>query len=118
MNTTLGTPVHKRTPLHFVVDGLQVWVSYLDAKENGPFGIRFKWMEDEYSCAPLNHITEDGGYSYQPFESFIMQDGTMEMRMAEFESDPEKLNRLNRIWIEYQKKQGERYSASKVGEEV
>jgi hypothetical protein len=107
MNTTLKTAVHKRTPLHFLVDGFQVWVSYLDANENGPFGVRFKWMEDEYSCSPLNHITEDGGYSYQPFESFIMRDGTMEMRMAEFESDPTRLNRLNKIWIEYQKKLAE-----------
>lgn len=66
------TPVHKRTPLHFLVDGLQVWVTYLDENENGPFGVRFAWMEHEYSVSPHKHITDDGGYSYRQYESLLM----------------------------------------------
>jgi hypothetical protein len=107
MDTIVTTPVHRRTPLHFLVDGLQVWVSYLDANENGPFGVRFEWMEDQYDSSPLDHITEDGGYSYQTFDSYIMEDGTMDMRIVAVETDPEKLNRLNRIWVVYQQKLGE-----------
>jgi len=105
MDTIIRTPVHKRTPLHFLVDDLQVWVSYLDANENGPFGVRFMWMEHKHSCSPLKHITDDGGYTYQKFDSYWMVgDGTVDMRTVEFETDAEKLNRLHRIWVEYQKK--------------
>jgi hypothetical protein len=106
MNTT-RTPVQRRNPLHFLVDGLQVWVTYLDAKENGPYGVRFKWMERKHDSFPLDHITEDGGYSYLKFESFFMVDGTMDMRTGELETDPEKLNRLQTIWVEYQKQLGQ-----------
>ena len=107
--TIVRTNVQKRNPLHFLVDGLQVWVTYLDAKENGPFGVRFKWMEDRHACSPLQHITEDGGYSYQKFESFLMLDdnGGIDNRMTEQETDPEKLDRLQRIWVAYQQKLNE-----------
>lgn len=108
MDITSRIPVHKRSPLHFLVDGLQVWVSYLDENENGPFGVRFAWMEHEHSVSPQKHITDDGGYSYRKYENFLMpKDGMMDMRTSEFEADPEKLERLNRIWVEYQKKLGE-----------
>lgn len=59
---TIKTKVHKRAPLHFLVDGLQVWVSYIDENESGPFGVVFKWMEDKYDSSPVRHITEDGAY--------------------------------------------------------
>jgi hypothetical protein len=104
MSTAIRTPVHKRTPRHFLVDGLQVWVTNLDANENGPYGVRFMWLENQYSCSPLKHITDDGGYSFQKYDSYLMLDGTIDMRTAVLEEDLEKLNRLQRIWIEYQKK--------------
>lgn len=103
-----STPVHKRTPLHFLVDGLQVWVTYLDENENGPYGVRVMWMEHEHSVSPQKHITDDGGYSYRKYETFLMpKDGMLDMRTGELETDPETLNRLQRIWVEYQKKLGE-----------
>ncbi len=102
------TDVQKRTPLHFLVDGLQVWVTYLDANENGPFGVRFMWMEDEYACSPFHHITEDGGYTYHKFQNYIMiGDGKMNMRVTEQETDRERLDRLQRIWVAYQQKLNE-----------
>jgi hypothetical protein len=104
--TTIRTPVHKRTPLHFLVDGLQVWVTYLDANENGPYGVRIMWLEHKYSSSPLRHITDDGGYSFHTFESYLMPEG-VDIRTGELETDPEKLNRLQRIWVEYQNKLGE-----------
>lgn len=96
MDTITRTAVHRRAPLHFLVGGLRVWVSYIDVKGDGlPFGVKFKWMEDEYSCSPFEHITEDGGHSYQQVESFIMLDDFgMDKRMTVFETDPEKLIRL------------------------
>jgi hypothetical protein len=106
-DTIIRTPVHKRTPLQFLVDGLQVWVTYLDANENGPHGVRFMWLEDQYSCSPEHHFTEDGGYSFLKYDSYLMPDGTIDMRMAQVETDPDKLNRLHKIWVEYQKKLGE-----------
>jgi hypothetical protein len=108
MNTTIKTPVHKRDPLHFLVDGLQVWVSYLDANDTGPFGVKLQWMEDKYACSPLEHITEDGGYSYHQVKNLMMMDGEgIDKRMEDLEIDPEKLNRLQKIWVEYQKNLGE-----------
>ena len=108
MDYIIRTPVHKRTPLHFLVDGLQVWVSYLDANENGPYGVRLMWMEDQYSCSPLQHITDDGGQTYKKYESFmLLGSGALDMRIGEVETDPEKLNRLQKILVEYQKKLGE-----------
>lgn len=108
MDTIVRTPVHKRTPLHFIVDGLQVWVSYLDANENGPFGVKIQWMEDKYACSPLEHITEDGGHRYRQVENYIILNGDgIDKRMAAVETDAEKLNRLQNIWIAYQQKLGE-----------
>jgi hypothetical protein len=109
MDATVRTPVHKRKELHFLVDGLQVWVTYLDKNENnGPFGVRFKWMEHQHSTSPHNHITEDGGFTYLKFDSFIMPaEGTVDMRANALETDPEKLSRLQKIWVEYQKQLGE-----------
>lgn len=104
----MSTPVHKRTPLHFLVDGLQVWVSYLDAKKDGPFGVVFKWMEDKSSTSPLEHITDDGGYSFKQVENYLMLDGSgIDKATGELETDPAKLNRLQKIWVAYQKRLGE-----------
>lgn len=108
MDTIVRTPVHKRTPLRFLVDGLQVWVAYLDENENGPFGVKIQWMEDKYACSPIEHITEDGGYSYQQVENYIMLNGDgIDKRMVALETDPAKLDRLQNIWIAYQQKVGE-----------
>jgi hypothetical protein len=105
MDSITKTPVHKRTPLHFLVGDLQVWVSYLDVNENGPFGVKLQWMEDEYACSPLEHITEDGGYSYHEVENFIMVNGEgIEKRMGALETDPGRLTRLQPIWVAYQQK--------------
>ncbi|SRR6266851_7575043 len=106
MDNTIKTHTHKRTPLHFLADGLQVWVSYLDENENGPFGVLFKWMEDKDDSTPLQHITDDGGHSYRQVTSYMMEAG-VEKRAGASETDPERLNRLQRIWVEYQKTLGE-----------
>lgn len=103
------TQVRKRTPLHFLVDGRQVWATYLDASGNGPFGVRFKWMHHEYSVSPQDHFTDDGGYSFYRYESFLMLEGQggVEMRLTEKETEQEKLAQLQRIWVEYQRQLGE-----------
>lgn len=106
MSTTIRTSVHKRAPVYFLVDGLQVWVSYIDSTEGLPFGVLFKWMESQADFFPLQHITEDGGHSFHNVESFAMEDG-VEKRCGKVEADSERLNRLNRIWIEYQRILGE-----------
>jgi hypothetical protein len=99
------TELRKRTPLHFLVDDLQVWATYLDAKNNGQFGVRFIWMEDKYSSSPLHHITQDDGHSFHQFESYLMlHTGGLDMHITVQESAPEKLHRLNRIWAEYRRK--------------
>ncbi len=49
--------------MRFLVDGLQVWASYLDENNNRPFGVRFLWTEDALDCGPQKHITDDGGYT-------------------------------------------------------
>jgi hypothetical protein len=102
MQTTVRTPVHKRTPRHFLVDGLQVWVTHLDTDEKEHFGTRIMWLEHKYSSSPLDHITLDGGKSYQKYSSFWMPDCTLDMRIEEFETDAERLIRLNRIFVAYQ----------------
>ena len=102
MHTIVRTPVHKRTPRHFLVDGLQVWVTYLDTNGNEQFGTRIMWLEHKYSSSPLDHITLDGGNSYRKYSSFWMPDGTVDMRIEEFETDAEKLIRLNTIFVAYQ----------------
>jgi hypothetical protein len=106
MAEIIRTSVHKRASLHFLVDGLQVWVSYLDENEGGPFGVMVKWLEHRYSSSPLEHITDDGGLTFKPSASYFMPEG-VEKVVAEPETDPEKVARLNRIWVEYQKKLGE-----------
>jgi hypothetical protein len=57
----------------------------------------------------LSHITDDGGYTYLRYESYLMlgDAGGVDMRVGDLESDPETLDRLQRIWIEYQKNLGE-----------
>ena len=62
--------------MRFLVDGLQVWASYLDQNNDGLFGVRFLWTED----------------------------GTMDMRTVALETDPDILNRLQRIWVVYQQR--------------
>ena len=52
MDSIGRTSVHKRTPMRFLVDGLQVWASYLDQNNDGPFGVRFLWTEDALDCGP------------------------------------------------------------------
>ncbi len=104
--TTARIPVQMRNPLDFLVDGLRVlvWQGY----ENGPFGVTFTWTEHEHSCGWLNHITLDGGHSYRRFDNYLVaEEGSKNMRAEFFEDDPEKLNRLQRIWIAYQRKLGE-----------
>ena len=66
----------------------------------------FKWMPDKYASAPLQHITEDGGYTYQQVESYLLEEG-VEKRLGSIETDPGKLDALQRIWIAYQKTLGE-----------
>jgi hypothetical protein len=105
MDTISRTSVHKRTPMRFLVDGLQVWASYLDGNNNGPFGVRFLWTEDALDCGPQKHITDDGGYTYRKYDSYLMPgDGTTDMRTVALETDPDKLNRLQRIWVVYQQR--------------
>jgi hypothetical protein len=106
MDAIVRTPVHRRTTLHFLVDGLQVWVSYLAANNNGPFGVKIQWLEHKYACSPLEHITTDGGHSYQQVENYMMLSG-MDKRMVGLETDPEKLNRLQNILTAYRQKLGE-----------
>lgn len=107
-DTVTRKQVHKRAPLHFLVDDLQVLVSYLDENENGPFGVMFQWMEHKHSVSPLEHITDDGGHSYKQVDNYIMLDRVgIDKRTAQLETDPEKLNRLQNIWIAYQQKLGE-----------
>jgi hypothetical protein len=108
MDSIIKTPVHKRTPMRFLVDGLQVWASYLDENNNGPFGVRFLWKEDALDCGPQKHITDDGGYTYRKYDSYLMPgDSSTDMRTVALETDPEKLKRLQRIWVVYQQKLGE-----------
>jgi hypothetical protein len=108
MDIIVRTPVHKRSPRHFLVDGLQVWVTYLDENDNGPYGLRIQWLEHKYSCSPLDHITDDGGYTFQKYDSFLaVQDGGIEMRVTAPETDPEKLDRLGKIFVTYQQLLGE-----------
>jgi len=64
-------------------------------------------LEHEYSSSPLDHVTLDGGSSYQKYSSFWMPDGTVDMRIKELETDAEKLIRLNRIFVAYQQELGE-----------
>jgi len=108
MDTISRTSVRKRTPMRFLVDGLQVWASYLDENNNGPFGVRFLWTEDALDCGPQKHITDDGGYTYRKYDSYLMPgNGTIDMRTIALETDPEKLNRLQHIWVVYQQRLGE-----------
>jgi hypothetical protein len=47
-------------------------------------------------------------YSHQAVENYIMLNGDgIEKRVVAFETDPEKLDRLQRIWVAYQQKLGE-----------
>jgi hypothetical protein len=107
MSTIVRTAVHKRSPRHFLVDGLQVWVTCLDTDDNEPFGMRIMWLEHKYSCSPLDHISLDDGNRFQKYSSFWMTDGTVDMRIEEYETNPEKLTRLNRILLAYQQDLGE-----------
>ena len=84
-----------------MVDGLQVWASCLDAAGNAPFGLMFKWMGHKYAVTPFEHITQDGGCSYQRTETFLCRDGGLEKRLGVTETDPEQIKVLERIWAEY-----------------
>jgi hypothetical protein len=105
MDTIIRTPLRKRSSSHFFVDGLQVWAARLDTTDGVPYGVRFNWMESPYSCSPEHHITRDGGNSYSPFESFIGENCGLDMRISHFESNCEKLDRLDRIWDEFVKQE-------------
>lgn len=105
MNTITRTSLQKRSSSHFLVDGLQVWAARLDTTTGEPYGVRFMWMESPYSCSPEHHITRDGGNSYAPFESFIGENCGLDMRISQFESNREKLDRLDRIWDEFVKQE-------------
>lgn len=109
MDEVIHTPVHKRALLHFLVDGLQVWVSYVDEDTGRPFGVVFRWMEHKYSVSPLEHITEDGGHTYRKFDTYMMlgEPAAVDWRLADQETDPEKLSRLQKIWVAYQRERGE-----------
>jgi len=105
MDIISRTSVHKRTPMRFLVDGLQVWASYLDENDNGPFGVRFLWREDALDFGSQKHITDDGGHTYRRYDSYLMPgDGTTDMGTVALETDPDKLNRLQRIWVVYQQR--------------
>ena len=101
-HSVLRIPVRKHSTLHFLVGGLQVWASYLDKTEDGPFGVMFKWMAHKYDVTPLNHVTQDDGHTYQQAENFISLRGDgVEKRLGLAETDPEKLKALQRIWAAY-----------------
>src|ERR1700693_881814 len=102
--TIVRTQLQRRTPLHFMADGLQVWASYLDTKNNEQFVVRFIWQEHQHACSPLHHITHDGGNTYHEFETFFMDDGAMDMSLTLQETDPKKLRTLHRIWAAYHTK--------------
>jgi hypothetical protein len=102
MDAVIRTPVRKHSTLHFLVDGLQVWASHLDKKEDGPFGVMFKWLDHKYAITPLEHVTQDDGHTYQQAENFIFLGGDgVEKRLGMTETDPEKLKALQRIWAAY-----------------
>jgi hypothetical protein len=102
MDTVVRTPVRKHNILHFLVDGLQVWASYLDKKDDNPFGVSFKWMAHKYDVTPLEHVTQDDGHTYQQAQNFFSLGGDgVEKRLGLTETDPEKLNALQRIWAVY-----------------
>lgn len=103
-DTIVRTRVHKRSPLHFLVNGLEVRVSYLDQDGNGPFGVQFTWRPHTNTCNWLQHITEDGGYTYLQLGSSLVLGGDgVENRALVRETDPEKLEALQKNWTEYQK---------------
>jgi hypothetical protein len=104
VRTVIRTLVHKRAPLHFLVDGLQVWVTHLDIDDKVAFASRIMWLEHDFSCSPHDHITFDSGNTYKKYSSSWMSDGTVDMRVEESEGDTEKLVRLNRIFGAYQRK--------------
>jgi hypothetical protein len=85
-----------------MVDGLQVWASCLNEKDNGPFGVMFKWMPGKYAVTHLEHITRDEGYTYQQADNCRLEDNGAEKRLGVTETDPEKLKALQRIWTTYQ----------------
>lgn len=93
--------MRKHSTLHFLADGLQVWASYLDKKEGGPFGVMFKWMAHKYDVTPFEHVTQDDGHTYQQAESFIFLGDGVEKRLGLTETDPEKLKALRIIWAAY-----------------
>jgi hypothetical protein len=105
MNTITRTSLRKRGSSHFLVDGLQVWAARLDTTDGVPYGVRFNWMESPHSCSPEHHITRDCGNSYSTFESFISENCGLDMRISQFESNREKLDRLDRIWNEFVKQE-------------
>jgi len=106
--SAIKTKVRNRSPLRFSVNGRQFLVSYLDQDGDGPFGVRFTWLRHANACTWVQHITEDGGYTYLQVRSYLMPDGLdPECRALAPESDSEKLDALQEGWIEYQKVLGE-----------
>src|SRR5207245_9165733 len=95
MYDLIRTPVRKHSTLHFLVDGLQVWASYLDKKEDGSFGVMFKWMAHKYDGTPLEHVTRDEGRTYQQAENYMLGDG-VEKRIGLTEKDRQKIEALKR----------------------
>jgi hypothetical protein len=114
MDTIMRTPVRKHRTLHFLVDGVQVWASYLDVEGDGPYGVDFKWMAHKYDVTPLEHVTRDEGQTYQQVENFIFHGGEgVEKRPGVTETDPEKLKALQRIWTAYHQELERRDPATK-----
>jgi hypothetical protein len=78
----------------------------VDENENGPLGVIFKWMEGPNDSDALRHITEDGGFTYQQYSSYIAEVG-VEVHKGALETDPDRLVRLHRISVAYQQELGE-----------
>jgi len=97
MDSLIRTPIHERTELHFLVDGLQVRVSYIDETTVSRFAVLFKWIENKGDSLWREHITENG-YTFREIGSRKL--------VPALETAPERLRRLQRIWLEYQRQLG------------
>jgi hypothetical protein len=99
MHTTNVVP---NPALCFEVDGRKVSAVQLDAEGNGPFAVKFKWMEHQLDLAPLQYLTRDDGQTFYQFETSIAApSGHPRTAITKQETDPTRLTQLQGIWCAY-----------------
>lgn len=106
--TIIRTPAHNEAERTLRDENRPAWGCFFVEDATGDcMGVRIIWLDGPWACSPDEHFTDDGGYTYKRMSSSLLPpDWTMDKRVGEVETDPEKLSSLQRLIVAYQESLG------------